>query len=131
MVSFEAFKMEGDSPIYCQIIRYVKRSLAAGTVRDGDEMPSRRVLSALLGVNPNTVQKAYRMLEEEGLIVSHTGAKSYVTAPPERLEAVRAQLLEEDARRLVAALRQSGMSRAEALSLVEELWEQEEGGMSQ
>lgn len=120
--------MEGDSPIYFQIVRFVKRSLAAGTVLDGEEMPSRRVLSALLGVNPNTVQKAYRLLEEEGLIVSHAGAKSYVTAPPERLAAVRSQLVEEDARRLVAALRQTGLSRREALELVERLWKQEEGG---
>ncbi|MFQ9411615.1 MAG: hypothetical protein ACLR1T_11925 [Evtepia gabavorous] len=37
-------------------------------------------MSALLGVNPNTVQKAYRLLEEEGLILSHTGAKSTVVA---------------------------------------------------
>lgn len=119
--------MEGDSPIYCQIIRFVKRSLAAGIVQDGEEMPSRRMLSALLGVNPNTIQKAYRMLEEEGLIVSHTGAKSYVTVPPERLEEVRAQLLEEDARKLVNALRQTGIDRKEALALIERLWD-EEGG---
>ena len=59
-------------------MRYVKRGVVSGAIVDGDELPSRRVVSALLGVNPNTVQKAYRALEDEGLIESHTGAKSRV-----------------------------------------------------
>ena len=61
-------------------------------------------------VNPNTVQKAYRLLEEAGLIASHAGAKSYVSASPERIEAVRAELLVSDVRRLAAALRQTAGS---------------------
>ena len=52
MVSFDDFIMEPGVPIYAQIIRYVKGAVAAGTVADGEELPSRRVLSALLGVNP-------------------------------------------------------------------------------
>ena len=43
------------TPIYLQIIRYIQQGLAAGTIQDGDELPSRRVVSALLAVNPNTV----------------------------------------------------------------------------
>ena len=68
MISFDSFVMEEGVPLYQQILLYVKRGIAGGTIQDGDELPSRRVLSALLGVNPNTVQKAYRLLEEEGQI---------------------------------------------------------------
>ena len=64
MVSFEGFRAVDGVPIYLQIQTYVRRGCVAGTIRDGDELPSRRVLSALLGVNPNTVQKAFRLLEE-------------------------------------------------------------------
>ncbi|MBQ3125939.1 MAG: GntR family transcriptional regulator, partial [Clostridia bacterium] len=64
MIDFDCFIIEDGSPIYWQIILYLKRGAVAGSVQDGDELPSRRVLSARLGVNPNTVQKAYRMLEE-------------------------------------------------------------------
>ena len=78
MISFENFIMQGGSPIYMQILLYIKRGIIAGMIMDGDELPSRRVLSALLGVNPNTVQKAYKMLEDEGLIQSRAGAKSCV-----------------------------------------------------
>ena len=130
MITFEHFVPEDGLPIYLQIIRYVKRGVAAGSITDGDELPSRRVLSARLGVNPNTVQKAYRTLEEEGIITSRSGAKSEATLPPETVEAVRRQLLEQEAGTLVAALRQAGLDKAAALALLDRLWnetEKEEG----
>ena len=123
MISFEKFIMEDGTPIYLQILLYIKRGIIAGTIADGDELPSRRVLSALLGVNPNTVQKAYRMLEEEGLIASHSGAKSYMVLPQETIQRVRAELLEGDARTIVSAMKQMGLSRAEALALLETYWD--------
>ena len=123
MISFEKFIMEDGTPIYLQILLYIKRGIIAGTIADGDELPSRRVLSALLGVNPNTVQKAYRMLEEEGLIASHSGTKSYMVLPQETIQRVRAELLEGDARTIVSAMKQMGLSRAEALALLEKYWD--------
>ena len=78
MITFDQFKLEDGMPIYLQIVLYIKRGIIAGVIADGDELPSRRILSALLGVNPNTVQKTYRLLEDEGLIQSHAGAKSYM-----------------------------------------------------
>ena len=54
MVSFSSFSMEAGVPIYLQIMLHLKRGIVAGTVTDGDELPSRRVLSSLLGVNPNS-----------------------------------------------------------------------------
>ena len=65
MISFEAFRSVEGMPIYLQMILFVKQGLAAGRFLDGDELPSRRLVSATLAVNPNTVQKAYRQLEEE------------------------------------------------------------------
>ena len=125
MVSFDGLRLGDGGPIYQQIVRYLQRGLAAGTICAGDELPSRRVLSARLGVNPNTVQKAYRLLEEAGLIASHAGAKSFVSAGPAEIEAVRAQLLTEEARRL-GALRQTGASREEAMALLGRLWDEKE-----
>ena len=126
MITFEHFVPEGGLPIYLQIIRYVKRGVAAGSITDGDELPSRRVLSAQLGVNPNTVQKAYRTLEEEGVIASRSGAKSEVTLTPETVEAVRRQLLEQEAGSLVRALRQAGLDKAAAQALLDRLWDETE-----
>lgn len=122
MISFEELILSGNLPIYLQIILYVKRGMAAGTIQNGDEMPSRRVLSALLGVNPNTIQKAYRMLEDEGLICSHAGAKSYASVTEAQMAQIRRDLRENEARSLVEAMKQMGVTKEEAVSLIETLW---------
>ncbi len=123
MISFEQFRMEDGIPIYLQILLYIKRGIVAGMVVDGDELPSRRMLSALLSVNPNTVQKAYRMLEEEGLIQSHSGAKSYVVVDAEKVSKIRSELVEADAQNAVRTLKQMGVTREEALALIVKYWE--------
>lgn len=125
MISFAELVLGTGSPIYWQIILYLKRGIAAGTIENGDELPSRRVLSALLGVNPNTIQKAYRLLEEEGLICSHAGAKSYIQVSPAQMAAIRRQLLEQEAKNLVTAMKQMGVTMEEAAGLIEQLWKEE------
>ena len=123
MVSFDTFTRSGNTPIYTQIVQFIQRGIAAGTILTGDELPSRRVLSSLLGVNPNTIQKAYRILEDDGLIQSHSGAKSVISAAPEQREQIRTKLLAEDVRQMVRALRQSGVTKPEAITLLERLWD--------
>ena len=125
MIDFSGFRAEDGSPIYVQLVRYVKRGVVSGAIGDGDELPSRRVVSALLGVNPNTVQKAYRALEDEGLIESHAGAKSRVSLTPEKREAVRQYLLSREALAAVRALKGAGLGRARALELISQLWDEE------
>ncbi len=122
-VSFGGFSRREGSPIYSQIVRYIKAGIVAGTVADGDEFPSRRALSALLGVNPNTIQKACRLLEEEGLLESRMGAKSYIAVTPAAAAELRRQLLEEDALALVRAIRAMGATRQEAGKLLDRLWD--------
>lgn len=125
MVSFEAFRAVDGTPVYLQIINFIKRGAIAGTIRDGDELPSRRVLSALLGINPNTVQKAFHMLEEEHLMESRTGAKSCMTLPPDILDALRREVLSDELCTMARTLRQLGISKEEALRLIEQAWEEE------
>ena len=127
MVSFEAFRTVDGTPVYLQIINFIKRGAIAGTIRDGDELPSRRVLSALLGINPNTVQKAVHMLDEEHLMESRTGAKSCMTLPPDTLDALRREVLSDELRAMARTLQQLGISREEALRLIEQAWKEEEG----
>lgn len=125
MISFEQFNTEDGSPIYLQIINFVQREIASGTIRNNDEMPSRRVLSALIGVNPNTIQKAYRYLEEEGIIESRSGAKSYVRIDDSQIKKIRARLLENDVKAIVRNMKQMGISAEEAVGLINEAWGEE------
>ena len=79
-----------------------------------------------LGVNPNTVQKACRMLEEAGLITSRSGAKSEFTLDEAAVAAVRTRLMEREAAALVRSLRQMGLTRPEAEALIDRLWDSPE-----
>lgn len=123
MISFDSFIPVDGSPIYMQIVTFVKRGAIAGKIQDGDELPSRRVLSSLLGINPNTVQKAFRLLEEEQLIESRIGAKSCMTLNEEKLNRLKKDLLAQDIRGVIDALKQMGISKQDALQLIDENWE--------
>lgn len=124
MISFETFILEEDGPIYMQIIRFVKRGIASGAIKDQEEAPSRRALSALLGVNPNTIQKAYHMLEEEGIIVSRSGAKSYTCVDEGMVERIRRELMTDSVAGWVRTMMQLGVGREEAFELAAKLWEE-------
>ena len=123
MISFESFVPDGNVPIYLQIVGYIKRGIVAGTIPDGAEMPSRRMLSALLGVNPNTVQKSYAMLEEEGLIHSRSGAKSCVAADDAAIRRLRGELLGQNLNTIIDAMKQMGMTLEDAQSALADHWE--------
>ena len=122
MISFDGFIIEDGSPIYIQVIEFLKNNIVSGIVNNGDELPSRRVLSALLGVNPNTIQKAYKILEEEGLIESRSGAKSYVVLDEITVIKLKKQLLKNNATSVINSLKQMGISKDEALYLIDKYW---------
>ncbi len=123
MISFDSFIPDKILPIYLQIILFIKRGIIGGTIKNGDELPSRRVLSALLGVNPNTVQKAFSLLEEEGLISSRAGAKSIISADEKTVEKIKEQLLREDIRSITSALKLMGLSKERAAQLIIQYWD--------
>ena len=70
----------GRTPIYEQLIEQVERRILDGTLRPQDALPSVRTLSLTLGVNPNTLQKAYMELERRGVCASVPGSGRFVTA---------------------------------------------------
>ena len=110
ILDFGGLRLVDGVPIYLQIIRYVKANIISGRTVDGDEMPSRRVLSALLGVNPNTIQKACRQLEEEGLIVSYAGAKSLISVDERKKQEILKEMGEEEAKNFIRLMKAMGLS---------------------
>lgn len=125
MLSFQQFVLEDNEPIYLQIIHFIKRGIVAGAIADAEEVPSRRMLSALLGVNPNTVQKSYAILEEEGLLLSRPGAKSTIHVTTDTVERLREELLSAGIRAMVENMKQMGMTRAQAQEIIDRFWEVE------
>ena len=66
-------------PVYLQIAHSIKRSIAMGSLREGEQVPSVREVAEVLTVNPNTVAKAYQLLERDGVVVSRKGVGTFVT----------------------------------------------------
>jgi DNA-binding transcriptional regulator YhcF (GntR family) len=65
---------------YLQIVQQVKEALRLGTIDVGDQLPTVREVVADLAINPNTVAKAYRDLEREGLVVARQGRGTFVAS---------------------------------------------------
>ncbi len=80
-------------PIFEQIYRGVVKLGAAGAFGEGGQLPSVRAVARELGVNPNTIQKAYAMLERDGVIYSMPGKGSFLAKPEAVLEKRRAEAL--------------------------------------
>jgi len=80
-------------PIYLQLIEQVKHAIETGALRAGEQLPGIRPLAERLVINPNTVAKAYRELEHDGVIELRHGAGAFVSAdarPRQMKENVRA-----------------------------------------
>lgn len=67
------------APLYEQLAQQLRRQIAMGILAPDEPLPSVRQLSGELGINPNTIQKAYRQMEQEGLIYSRAGKGNFVT----------------------------------------------------
>lgn len=70
-----------NEPIYGQIVAQVSRAIAKGEVSAGDKLPAVRVLAGELVINPNTVARAYGVLERQGLVSTKTGSGTFVADP--------------------------------------------------
>jgi GntR family transcriptional regulator len=93
------FQLDGSSgvPPYLQLVHQVRQSVLLGYLRSGDRLPTVKELAGDLAINPNTVVKAYRQLEHEGLAGGRPGQGTFITAslaapPPDASEALRLSL---------------------------------------
>ena len=122
MVNFSGLQFDDSAPVYQQIAEYLKRQILLGTVQDGDPMPSRRELAAQTGINPNTAQKAYRLMTEEGYVVTDGNSGSFVHLTPELHEQISAQLTRGLVQAFVNQAKANRLSYTKVLDLFSELW---------
>jgi GntR family transcriptional regulator len=91
-----------DLPVYQQIIDQVKRDIALGRLKSGEKLPTVRQLAAQLAINPNTIAKAYRFLERDGIITTKAGAGAYVSDLSSNLNmTVRKKLINSEIERVI------------------------------
>lgn len=91
-----------DRPVYQQIIDQVKRDIALGRLIKDEKLPTVRELAGQLVINPNTIAKAYKQLEQEGIIVTRPGVGAFVAQLSSNLSnSVRKKLICEQIERAV------------------------------
>lgn len=96
-------------PIYLQIVEEIKRRAARGQYPPGGQLPSVRELSQSMGVNPNTLSRAYMELERDGFITTRRGQGSFVTEEARRVDRERQRLATAARDRFVEEIRSLGL----------------------
>jgi GntR family transcriptional regulator len=109
------------APIYAQIVEQIQQQVLSGQLKPGDQLPTVRQLAAELRVNFNTVARAYRILDESGLISTQQGRGTYIWDYPSSAErpAVRQRTLQELARSYVDQASVLGHSAEEIRAALE------------
>ena len=104
-------------PIYSQIADGFRAQITAGVLRPEEKLPSVRELAAELAINPNTIQRAYRLLEAEGWIATVPGKGCFVCGLPEHTAGEREELLRAFDKS-VAALLMAGLTREDLIARI-------------
>jgi len=108
-------------PIYLQIETQIKNAIAAGALKRERALPSVRKLAADLGINPNTVARAYQNLERDGVISTVPGGGTFVAdSRPRFLKSERLRRLQPYARQIAVEGTQLGLSGEEILNLLQD-----------
>jgi GntR family transcriptional regulator len=109
-------------PVYEQIVEQTERLLLSGQMKPGDAMPSVRGLATELGVNPNTIQKAYAELEHRGMTTSVPGRGSFLREDAtEQLVAYLNENVLPEFKNMLKGMLIAGASKEEAMAFVDKI----------
>ncbi len=108
MIEFHLDARSGVAP-YLQLVRQVRQALRLGVLREGDQLPTVREVVAQTAINPNTVLKAYRQLENDGLVGVRQGVGTFVTRTLAGASLAAHGPLRNDLRRWLAKARLAGL----------------------
>src|SRR4051794_37658097 len=108
MIEFSLDDRSGVPP-YQQIVRQVRQAMRLGLLREGDQLPTVKDVVSQLAINPNTVLKAYRELEHDGLVAARPGIGTFVTRTLTDATLAAHGPLRQDLLRWLASARRAGL----------------------
>lgn len=108
------------TPVYQQLYDGVIRLVSLGVLKSDTKLPPVRILATELGINPNTVQKAYKMLEKDGYIYSTVGRGSFVSNKLDQNQAEKIQA-KNDLKESIDKAYKKGITKDEMIELVDEI----------
>lgn len=112
-------------PIYDQIVSGIVKLKVMGALKGGDALPSVRALAIKLGINPNTVQRAYAILEEKGIIYSVSGKGSFISGDASAHDALDSLALKEF-KKAVEEAKRMGKSADELKKVIDFMFKEAE-----
>ncbi|RMI46329.1 GntR family transcriptional regulator [Actinomadura harenae] len=114
------FRLDGRSgvPPYLQLVQQVRQALLLGYLRQGDQLPTVKEVVGTLTINPNTVVKAYRQLENEGVVAAKPGQGTFITAEVEAVAPGDYARLRRSLERWVRDARGSGLDDETVTALI-------------
>ncbi|KAJ49754.1 DNA-binding transcriptional regulator YhcF (GntR family) [Clostridium tetanomorphum] len=113
-------KFDEKIPIYIQIMNYIKENIISGKLNPGDKLPSVRDMSALLKVNPNTLQRAYQELERENVTYTQRGMGTFVKEDEKMIEALKKDMAKEVIDLFIEKMKNIGFTEKEIVKIIEE-----------
>ena len=117
-------KFNNRDPVYVQVIRHFKEQIAKGFYAPGHVIPSRRDLANQLKINPNTVQRAYKEMEEQQLIHTEGNMPSCITKDETVLKSVREELISEAVQVFISSIKSINAPLPEVIELVQKKYEE-------
>ena len=111
-------------PIYEQVRDGLRRLIVSGAIADGEKLPSVRALASQLAINPNTIQRAYMQLEQEGLIYPVKGKGNFIADSEEGRKISKASYTEE-LKNLIRKGKAMGMEEEELIYIIRECYKEE------
>ena len=113
-----SWTFKSDQPIYIQIVERIEIRIVKGEYPPGSKLPSVRELALAAGVNPNTVQRAYADLEQNGFVRTERTSGKYVTDDAEMLISLRKSLSSKYIEELFVRMTELGYSEKEIIEAV-------------
>ena len=122
-LNINKFQFNNKEPIYLQIVELVKKNIAIGDLSPGDKLPSVREMSKDLGVNPNTLQRAYGELERLGITYERRGMGSFISEGDNSMKDLKVDMGKDLAKKFINDMASIGIDKEEAIKILKSLEE--------
>ena len=107
------WNFESDRPIYIQLVEKMKIAIISGKYKPGDRLPSVRDFAIEIKANPNTVQRAYSELEEDGLVITQRTNGKFVTEDINLIKQMREEIAKQNLEKFIDNMTQLGFTQDE------------------
>lgn len=117
-------EFESKVPIYQQLKNQIIKGIASGELKEGESMPSVRQLAKDIGINLHTVNKTYKILKNEGFLITHRRKKVMVNSRERMIDPDFAKKIKDQLEPIIAKSICKGVERPELQKIVSEVYEQ-------